>query len=161
MYYYGFRFYDPILQRWPNRDPIGERGGINLYGHVGNDPVNWIDPDGNQMVMTFPTWVWPKSPNPVNLAFTAGALLGTGLYMAFPNAMTKPGEWCGNMMSQRPARNRNRDGHTGGNDSDTHGNAQGHSGKEKPNFTRAPQRPSNPTPSTPPPKNPMEPPRVP
>ena len=26
MYYYGFRFYDPNLQRWINRDPIGERG---------------------------------------------------------------------------------------------------------------------------------------
>ena len=26
MYYYGFRFYDPHLQRWPNRDPLGEEG---------------------------------------------------------------------------------------------------------------------------------------
>lgn len=24
---YGFRFYDPNLQRWPNQDPIRERGG--------------------------------------------------------------------------------------------------------------------------------------
>jgi len=28
---------------WPSRDPIGERGGINLYGFVGNDGVNRID----------------------------------------------------------------------------------------------------------------------
>ena len=28
---------------WPSRDPIGEEGGINLYGMVGNDPNNWID----------------------------------------------------------------------------------------------------------------------
>src|SRR6266542_5579676 len=26
LYYYGYRFYDPNLQRWPNRDPIGEPG---------------------------------------------------------------------------------------------------------------------------------------
>jgi hypothetical protein len=26
-----------------NRDPIGERGGINLYGFVGNDGVNYFD----------------------------------------------------------------------------------------------------------------------
>ena len=41
--YYGYRFYDPKTGRWPNRDPIGERGGLNLYGFVGNDGVNWWD----------------------------------------------------------------------------------------------------------------------
>jgi len=28
---------------WPSRDPIGERGGVNLYGMVGNDAVNLLD----------------------------------------------------------------------------------------------------------------------
>jgi hypothetical protein len=28
---------------WLSRDPIGERGGINFYGMVGNDPVNRVD----------------------------------------------------------------------------------------------------------------------
>ena len=46
MYYYGYRFYDPNIQRWPNRDPIGEWGGINLYGFVHNNPNNYQDPDG-------------------------------------------------------------------------------------------------------------------
>jgi uncharacterized protein RhaS with RHS repeats len=36
-------FYDPGLQRWINRDPIQEEGGINLYGFVCNDPLNSID----------------------------------------------------------------------------------------------------------------------
>ncbi len=43
LYYYGFRYYSPRFARWINRDPIGEEGGINLYGMVGNDAVNWVD----------------------------------------------------------------------------------------------------------------------
>ena len=45
-YYYGFRFYDPNTQRWLNRDPIGEKGGKNLYRFVGNDPSDKADPLG-------------------------------------------------------------------------------------------------------------------
>jgi hypothetical protein len=41
--FYGFRYYDPETGRWPNRDPIGEQGGYNLYGFVGNDGVNYWD----------------------------------------------------------------------------------------------------------------------
>jgi integrase/recombinase XerD len=40
---YGYRYYDPVTGRWPSRDPIGERGGVNLYGFVGNTSVNLID----------------------------------------------------------------------------------------------------------------------
>jgi len=37
------RYYSPILQRWPNRDPLGEDGGLNLFCFVGNQPINIID----------------------------------------------------------------------------------------------------------------------
>jgi RHS repeat-associated protein len=37
------RIYRPNDGRWLSRDPIGERGGINLYGMVGNDPMNQCD----------------------------------------------------------------------------------------------------------------------
>jgi integrase/recombinase XerD len=40
---YGYRYMDPLTGRWPSRDPIGERGGLNLYGFVGNDGVNQVD----------------------------------------------------------------------------------------------------------------------
>jgi RHS repeat-associated protein len=44
--YYLYRYYDPNLQRWPNSDPIGEKGGINLYEFVRNDVINRFDPFG-------------------------------------------------------------------------------------------------------------------
>ena len=44
--YYGHRYYDPKHGRWLSRDPIGEAGGVNLYGFVGNDGVNRIDSFG-------------------------------------------------------------------------------------------------------------------
>jgi len=42
-HYYGYRHYDPKTGRWPSRDPIGEEGGVNLYGFVGNDSIGRID----------------------------------------------------------------------------------------------------------------------
>jgi hypothetical protein len=41
--YYGFRYYDATTGRWLSRDPIEERGGLNLYGMIGNDTVNRWD----------------------------------------------------------------------------------------------------------------------
>jgi len=67
--YFLFRFYDPNLQRWPNRDPIGETGfenlrnkraiqfpfipplgeaieGLNPFEFVHNEPTTSFDIDG-------------------------------------------------------------------------------------------------------------------
>jgi len=46
LYSFGYRFYAAEFQRWLNRDPIEENGGINLFGYVGNNPINLIDPFG-------------------------------------------------------------------------------------------------------------------
>jgi RHS repeat-associated protein len=46
LYYYGYRFYEPNFGRWLNHDPLGEVGGVNLYGFNGNNPVNFVDPYG-------------------------------------------------------------------------------------------------------------------
>ena len=43
LYYYGYRFYDPVTGRWPSRDPIEEEGGSNQYGFVANNGVGLWD----------------------------------------------------------------------------------------------------------------------
>ena len=48
--YYGYRYYDPELGRWLSRDPIGEDGGLNLYGFVGNEPISRADLLGMETV---------------------------------------------------------------------------------------------------------------
>jgi len=58
LYYYGFRFYDPNLQRWLNHDPLGEAGGINLYQFVYNSPLNYVDPDGLTGWALYPPQGW-------------------------------------------------------------------------------------------------------
>ena len=40
------RFYDPNTGRYISADPVGLRGGINLFAYVQNDPIINIDPMG-------------------------------------------------------------------------------------------------------------------
>jgi RHS repeat-associated protein len=44
--HYRARWYDPKEGRFISEDPIGLRGGINLYTYVRNNPVNRVDPSG-------------------------------------------------------------------------------------------------------------------
>ncbi|MCH8967981.1 MAG: RHS repeat-associated core domain-containing protein, partial [Planctomycetes bacterium] len=42
----GHRYYSPTIGRFLQRDPIGLRGGANVYAYVGNDPMSFVDPLG-------------------------------------------------------------------------------------------------------------------
>ncbi|MEA4885000.1 MAG: RHS repeat-associated core domain-containing protein, partial [Clostridia bacterium] len=44
LYYFGARHYDPQAGRFTARDPA--RQGLNWYAYAGNNPLRFIDPDG-------------------------------------------------------------------------------------------------------------------
>ncbi len=49
--YYGYRYYDATLGRWLGRDPLREKGGLNLYSICRNNTTSKIDKLGLEIVM--------------------------------------------------------------------------------------------------------------
>lgn len=58
LYYAGARYYDPRVSIWLSVDPLAEKfPNWNPYNYVMQNPINLIDPDGNEPV---PWWVKRK-----------------------------------------------------------------------------------------------------
>jgi RHS repeat-associated protein len=52
LYFYRGRYYNPTWGRFISEDPIGFAGGdSNLYAYVGNSPTNFVDPQGESLVL--------------------------------------------------------------------------------------------------------------
>src|SRR5512133_3014265 len=56
--YYGYRYYNATTGSWVSRDPISEKGGVNIYSFVVNDPLRRWDSIGQ-----FPN---PKRGQPID-----------------------------------------------------------------------------------------------
>jgi RHS repeat-associated protein len=57
LYLLGHRYYAPGTGRFLNRDPIGYKGGENLYNAFGGNPVNESDSTGNAAGWFWNTWL--------------------------------------------------------------------------------------------------------
>jgi RHS repeat-associated protein len=93
MYYFGYRFYDPNLQRWITRDPLPEKYDLNLYGFVYNNSLSWFDRNGlvADGVTPPPVGLSPENAQPSlgDMVYTLGLIanspntaLGLGLGLA-------------------------------------------------------------------------------
>ena len=47
-YYFGARYFDPLFGQWMSPDPAGQFANPYSYG---NDPINYIDPNGESVVI--------------------------------------------------------------------------------------------------------------
>ena len=49
LYYYRARYYAPAIGRFLQVDPVGYKDNLNLYTYVGNDPLDKLDPSGQNV----------------------------------------------------------------------------------------------------------------
>ena len=79
LYFYRARYYDSITGRFINEDPIGfAAGDNNFYRYVQNNPVNFIDPEGLDIVIELPAGVDPEDFDPTDLVNPFGAAAAVG-----------------------------------------------------------------------------------
>ena len=86
LYQVRYRYLHPTLGRWGSRDPIGEKGGVNLYGFVHNDPINSVDIFGLDASTPSSTitpwqlgWEWLTGNGPRHRDFGPGDYMTEGL----------------------------------------------------------------------------------
>lgn len=89
LYLTQYRAYDPRTGRWLSRDPIGEEGGINLYGYVGGSPLSRSDPSGLITItaggsLRIPGWLKHVIPSFIGSGGSAGVAI----------QITKNGSFC-------------------------------------------------------------------
>ncbi|HKP94297.1 MAG TPA: RHS repeat-associated core domain-containing protein [Fibrobacteria bacterium] len=89
LYLTKYREYNSKIGRWISRDPIKEKGGMNLYGYVLNNPVNYSDPLGLFTLFAGGggTFAGGATGATAEAGFFWNDCEGFGAYSSFGNAM--------------------------------------------------------------------------
>jgi len=96
----GWRYYDPVIGRFRERDPIELMGGLNLYEYVSAQPTSQVDPVGlAEFTLTGQSVVAVIRSGLIRLVGYQGAVgraavksLGEGFYN-----VTISGQWGGSL----------------------------------------------------------------
>ena len=102
-----FRAYDPNTAKWLSRDPIAEKGGINLYDYVLNNPILFEDPLGlcrtnldragqlligvGNLALSLAMAIGAAGTSATGVGIGAGILLGIGAGTTFTYGMANIG----------------------------------------------------------------------
>ncbi|MDP3330578.1 MAG: RHS repeat-associated core domain-containing protein [Methylococcaceae bacterium] len=86
--YYRARYYDPNGGRFTARDPMGYADGINRYAYVGNNPINFNDPNG-LFANKAATWADTQSTNYVSARTELYSNIGNGIGNAYNSGLSQ------------------------------------------------------------------------
>jgi len=104
---YGYRYYDPLTGRWPSRDPIGEKGGINLYNFVKNNSISHFDTNGLFIAPPPPKWPWNPPDTSDGFGFWEAVdqyYNGGGNDITIPFSSIDPGWGMGKLFTEDPCK---------------------------------------------------------
>ncbi|MGD8782717.1 MAG: RHS repeat-associated core domain-containing protein, partial [Ignavibacteria bacterium] len=95
LYYFGARYYDGDLGRWPSGDPLSDKYyGWSPYNYALCDPVNKYDPDGRQVGIVGPLMSSSGLyARPYGFFRGAGRLFPGQRYVARPRPRTTPNRY--------------------------------------------------------------------